>query len=173
MFILEEFFFCKNISRACWNISLTQWRVFQLARAKYISLYRAEYKFVHAAGARCISADEHHAAAVAIFYAEKMCYHDQRTSKFGFVVIHENGYALETSIYVLRVRAYWLWQNSVCKKVPTICNVSFDRIIFYYAQWQEAYRMEFRPGADAPRIEFQEGLPQASYYSNDSDKKSY
>ena len=55
--------------------------------------------------------------------------------------------------------------------LPTICNVRFDRILFYYAEWQEAYPTEFRPGGDAPRIEFREGLPQASDYSKDSDKR--
>ena len=152
-------------------VATSQWRLFQLARArarKVISLYRAEYKLVHAAGARCISADEHHArvqsiltrqisayttrrislytrlvrgayqlmstaprraaaaaaAAVAApgivgFFTlkKKMYYHDKSTNKFGFVVIHENGYALETSIYVLRVRTYRVWQNSVRQKV--------------------------------------------------------
>ena len=55
--------------------------------------------------------------------------------------------------------------------LPKICNVCFDRILFYYAEWQEAYRTELRPGCDAPSIEFREGLPQASDYSCDRDKK--
>ena len=147
-------------------VATSQWRLFQLARArarKVISLYRAEYKLVHAAGARCISADEHHARVQSILTRQisayttrrislytrlvrgayqlmstaprraaaaappgivgfftlkkKMYYRDKSTNKFGFVVIHENGYALETSIYVLRVRTYRVWQNSVRQKV--------------------------------------------------------
>ena len=55
--------------------------------------------------------------------------------------------------------------------LPVICSVRFDRILFYYAEWQEAYRFDLKPGGGAPRIEFREGLPQPSYYSEDSDKK--
>ena len=54
--------------------------------------------------------------------------------------------------------------------LPRMCNVRFDRILFYYAEWQEAYRTEFKVAADQ-RIEFREGLPQTSDYSNDNDKR--
>ena len=57
--------------------------------------------------------------------------------------------------------------------IPVGCSVPFDRILFYYAEWQEAYHSDLKPGGGgAPRIEFREGLPQPSDYSEDSDKKS-
>ncbi len=47
-----------------------------------------------------------------------------------------------------------------------MCTVEFDRILFYYGEWQEFYR-----GLAGP-IEFREGLPQAEDYSRDNKKPS-
>lgn len=53
-----------------------------------------------------------------------------------------------------------------------MCNVRFDRVIFYYAEWQEAYRREFCVDNGTRSIlEFKEGLPQSSDYSRDNEKK--
>ncbi len=45
-----------------------------------------------------------------------------------------------------------------------MCTVKFDRILFYYAEWQEFYR------SLSGSIEFREGLPQAEDYSSDNEK---
>ena len=50
-----------------------------------------------------------------------------------------------------------------------MCTARFDRILFYYAEWQEAYRAAFKPAG--PPIEFREGLPQVVDYSTDNEKK--
>ena len=39
------------------------------------------------------------------------------------------------------------------EQLPGMCTVEFDRILFYYGEWQEFYR-----GLKGP-IEFREGLP--------------
>ena len=51
-----------------------------------------------------------------------------------------------------------------------MCNVRFDRILFYYGEWQETYQNDYRSGG-GQRIEFREGVPQPNDYSRDSDKK--
>ena len=51
-------------------------------------------------------------------------------------------------------------------------NVRFDRILFYYGEWQERYRTDYRSGR-RQRIEFREGVPQPNDYSRDSDKKKF
>lgn len=45
-------------------------------------------------------------------------------------------------------------------------NVSFDRVLFYYSEWQDSYRQEkyLRNGKE---IEFREGLPNPEDYSTD------
>ena len=55
------------------------------------------------------------------------------------------------------------------KHLPDVCTVRFDRLLFYYAEWQEAYRTAFK--FDGPTIEFREGLPQVGDYSSDNEKK--
>ena len=50
-----------------------------------------------------------------------------------------------------------------------MCTVRFDRVLFYYAEWQEAYRTAFK--SNGPVIEFREGLPQVGDYSSDNEKK--
>lgn len=45
-----------------------------------------------------------------------------------------------------------------------VCDTRFDRILFYYAEWQPAYA-ELGAG-----VEFKEGLPQSVDYSSDHDK---
>lgn len=53
-----------------------------------------------------------------------------------------------------------------------MCDVRFDRVLFYYAEWQEAYRREFRvDNGSRSIVEFKEGLPQTSDYSRDNDRK--
>ena len=54
--------------------------------------------------------------------------------------------------------------------LPDMCNTRFDRILFYYGEWQETYRTDYRSGG-GQRIEFWEGVPQPNNYSRDSDKK--
>ena len=51
-----------------------------------------------------------------------------------------------------------------------MCTVNFNRILFYYDEWQEAYRTASKPNA-CITIEFREGLPQIADYSRDNDKK--
>lgn len=51
-----------------------------------------------------------------------------------------------------------------------MCDVRFNRILFYYAEWQESYRNDFKTG-DNTIIEFREGLPQPADYSGDNEKK--
>ena len=46
-----------------------------------------------------------------------------------------------------------------------MCTARFDRILFYYAEWQEAYRTAFKP--DGPAIDFRE----VANYSVDNEKK--
>ena len=51
-----------------------------------------------------------------------------------------------------------------------MCNERFDRILFYYGEWQDSYGTDIK--ADyIPKIEFYEGLPQPSDYSQNNDKK--
>lgn len=53
-----------------------------------------------------------------------------------------------------------------------VCNVRFDRILFYYGEWQNSYRDEFRvDGGSRSILEFKEGLPQPSDYSLDNEKR--
>lgn len=48
-------------------------------------------------------------------------------------------------------------------------DVDFDRILFYYTEWQDLYARELKaPGLS---IEFREGLPQQADFSGDNDKK--
>ena len=47
---------------------------------------------------------------------------------------------------------------------------SFDRILFYYAEWQEGYRTENFLN-DGQKIEWRQGLPQTEHYSNDPQLK--
>ena len=54
--------------------------------------------------------------------------------------------------------------------LPDMCNVRFVRILFYYSEWPETYRTDYRSGG-GQRIEFREGVPQPNDYSRDSDKK--
>ena len=53
--------------------------------------------------------------------------------------------------------------------LPEVCDARFDRVLFYYAEWQDAYRRDFKPNG-AP-IEFREGLPQLADYSSDNEKR--
>ena len=45
----------------------------------------------------------------------------------------------------------------------------FDRIILYYAEWQESYRSEFKSGG-GQTVEFREGLPQSTDFQGDNRK---
>ena len=49
------------------------------------------------------------------------------------------------------------------KNLPDMADVNFDRILFYYSEWQESYRV------DNIKIEFREGLPRNEDYSNDPE----
>ena len=53
--------------------------------------------------------------------------------------------------------------------IDVICNVTFDRILFYYGQWQKGYESGFT--LTNTKIEFYEGLPNPSHYSFDNNKK--
>ena len=50
-----------------------------------------------------------------------------------------------------------------------VCTVTFDRILFYYGEWQDMYHTEFLVANK--KIEFHEGLPNPNDYSFDNDKK--
>ena len=50
-----------------------------------------------------------------------------------------------------------------------MCSVDFDRILFYYGEWQDAYQNDFV--VPDKKIEFHEGLPNPADYSYDNDKK--
>lgn len=49
--------------------------------------------------------------------------------------------------------------------IDTTCDTRFERIIVYYSEWQPLYSQLDK------NIEFREGLPQSSDYSNDSRPK--
>lgn len=51
-----------------------------------------------------------------------------------------------------------------------MADVTFDRIIFYYAEWQEGYKSE-KLLKNGKTIEFREGLPKPEDYSNDPQLK--
>ena len=53
--------------------------------------------------------------------------------------------------------------------LPEVCDARFDRVLFYYAEWEDAYRWDFKPNG-AP-IKFREGLPQLADYSSDNEKR--
>lgn len=55
------------------------------------------------------------------------------------------------------------------QNIKEICNVEFDRILFYYSEWQDLYENEFKVAGK--KIEFYQGLPNPAHYSNDKDKK--
>ena len=59
------------------------------------------------------------------------------------------------------------------KHLPHVCDTCFDRILFYYSEWQDAYKSDFVVSTDCGThgVEFIEGLPQISDYSNDNGKK--
>lgn len=57
------------------------------------------------------------------------------------------------------------WVKTFIKYRREMCNVNFERIIFYYSEWQLAYR-DFDKA-----VEFHEGLPQPSDFMNDSRPK--
>jgi hypothetical protein len=51
-----------------------------------------------------------------------------------------------------------------------MADVRFERILFYYAEWQDAYQQlqcETGVKSDGAAIEFHEGLPRPEDYSND------
>lgn len=54
--------------------------------------------------------------------------------------------------------------------LPALCDVHFDRILLYYGEWQPTYQTDFKSGG-GQAIEFREGLPQPSDYSNDNHNK--
>lgn len=51
--------------------------------------------------------------------------------------------------------------------IQQMVDTRFDRFLFYYSEWQPAYK-EY---PNAEKIEFREGLPQSSDYSNDPRPK--
>lgn len=51
-----------------------------------------------------------------------------------------------------------------------MADVKFDRILFYYAEWQEGYKSE-KFLKNGKTIEFREGLPKPEDYSNDPSLK--
>lgn len=55
------------------------------------------------------------------------------------------------------------------KYLDRICNVRFDRILVYYAEWQDTYENGFKPAYG--KIEFHEGLPDPKDYSHDNSNK--
>lgn len=56
-------------------------------------------------------------------------------------------------------------------QLPGVCDTLFDRILFYYSEWQDAYKRDFTTPPGCGYVEFIEGLPQLSDYSGDNDKK--
>lgn len=55
------------------------------------------------------------------------------------------------------------------KHLDRLCNVHFDRIIVYYAEWQDTYEQGFKPAYG--QIEYHEGLPDPKDYSHDNARK--
>ena len=53
--------------------------------------------------------------------------------------------------------------------LPEVCDARFDRVLFYYDEWQDVYRRDFKPNGDS--IEFREGLPQLADYSSGNEKR--
>lgn len=64
-----------------------------------------------------------------------------------------------------------VWVERFLAHLPQMCAVKFDRILFYYAEWQDSYRTDLRVGGSQLQLEFHEGLPQPSDYSKDNEKK--
>ena len=61
-----------------------------------------------------------------------------------------------------------IFVKTFLKYLPEMADVSFERILFYYAEWQEAYRqLQFDSGQKKDIVEFREGLPRAEDYSLD------
>ena len=61
-----------------------------------------------------------------------------------------------------------IFVKTFLKYLPEMADVSFERILFYYAEWQEAYRqLRFDSGQKKYIVEFREGLPRAEDYSLD------
>ena len=61
-----------------------------------------------------------------------------------------------------------VWVSRFLKNSRDLCTVQFEKVLVYYAEWQEAYARDFR----LPRgPEFREGLPDLVYYSQDPEKK--
>ena len=54
--------------------------------------------------------------------------------------------------------------------LPEACDACFDRVLFYYVEWQDTYRRDFKPNGAS--IEFREGLPQLADYSSNNEKRN-
>ena len=63
-----------------------------------------------------------------------------------------------------------VWVSRFLKNLHALCNVRFDRVLLYYAEWQDTYLQEFKIPND-PSLEFREGLTDPSDYSFDNDKR--
>lgn len=59
-----------------------------------------------------------------------------------------------------------IFVKSLLRHLSVMSDTRFDRILFYYAEWQETYRQLQREASNCA-IEFREGLPRAVDYSSD------
>ena len=53
--------------------------------------------------------------------------------------------------------------------LPEVCDARFACVLFYHAEWQNAYRKDFKP--NGPPIEFQKSLSQMADHWSDKEKR--
>lgn len=59
-----------------------------------------------------------------------------------------------------------IWVKKFLKYIDQMVDVTFDRILFYYGEWQDGYKNDIEKN-----IEFREGIPSPDDYSHDPEKK--
>lgn len=57
-----------------------------------------------------------------------------------------------------------VWTKRFLKEISGLCDIEFDRIILYYAEWQPVY-------TEYKNVEFQEGLPDMKDFNDIKKKK--
>lgn len=60
-----------------------------------------------------------------------------------------------------------IFVKTFLRYLPEMAHVRFGRILFYYGEWQEAYRALQHEMTTRCKLEFREGLPRPEDYSND------
>ena len=63
-----------------------------------------------------------------------------------------------------------VWVSRFLENSRALCTVQFDRVLVYYAEWQEAYAREFQLPR-GPEVKFREGLSDPVDYSHNPEEK--